>query len=235
MNLLLPQAVMIPLDEAQRFVLGLCAPLPPVELPLDDALGCVLSARGHRHRRGSLVRQLVNGRLRGAGRRHRGAPVRLTVIGSIMAGHPLDRDGRPGPGGTHHDRRTRCHPEQTQSAWSKRPKRLPMGAASSSDVELQPGDFVRQPGRDVAIGDVIAPAGTVLTPAHLGVLANQGALQREGPSPSAGRGALHRRRALLGDGSAPPRQDPRRQPPHPAGPRPPRGVGRHRPRDRRGR
>ena len=35
---------MIPLDEAQRFVLGLCGPLPPVELPLDEALGCVLSA-----------------------------------------------------------------------------------------------------------------------------------------------------------------------------------------------
>ena len=48
--------------------------------------------------------------------------------------------------------------------------------------QLQPGDFVRQPGRDVAIGDVIAPAGTVLTPAHLGVLANQGA-SCLGPSP----------------------------------------------------
>ncbi len=35
---------MIPLDEAQRFVLGLCGPLPPVEVALDDALGSVLSA-----------------------------------------------------------------------------------------------------------------------------------------------------------------------------------------------
>src|SRR6202041_1290866 len=35
--------------------------------------------------------------------------------------------------------------------------------------------FVRQPGRDVAVGDVIAAAGAVLGPAHLGVLANQGA------------------------------------------------------------
>jgi len=42
---------------------------------------------------------------------------------------------------------------------------------------LQRGDFVRQPGRDVAIGDAIAQAGTVLAPAHLGVLANQGALR----------------------------------------------------------
>ncbi len=35
---------MIPLEEAQRFVVGLCDPLPPVELPLDEALGCVLGA-----------------------------------------------------------------------------------------------------------------------------------------------------------------------------------------------
>ena len=35
---------MIPLGEAQRFVFGLCHSLPPVELPLDDALGSVLSA-----------------------------------------------------------------------------------------------------------------------------------------------------------------------------------------------
>jgi molybdopterin molybdotransferase len=35
---------MIPLEEAQRFVLGLCSPLPSVELQLDDALGCVLEA-----------------------------------------------------------------------------------------------------------------------------------------------------------------------------------------------
>jgi molybdenum cofactor synthesis domain-containing protein len=40
---------------------------------------------------------------------------------------------------------------------------------------VHPGDFVRPPGRDVDTGDVIAPAGTVLTPAHLGVLAAQGA------------------------------------------------------------
>ena len=35
---------MIPLGDAQQFVLGHCAPLPARDLPLDQALGCVVSA-----------------------------------------------------------------------------------------------------------------------------------------------------------------------------------------------
>jgi molybdenum cofactor synthesis domain-containing protein len=105
-----------------------------------------------------------------------GAPVSLAVIGSVMAGHPLGQTVGPG-----------------QAARIMTGAPLPLGAdavcmieetETASDGrtvvigrELQPGAFVRQPGRDVAIGDVIASAGTVLTPAHLGVLASQGALR----------------------------------------------------------
>jgi molybdenum cofactor synthesis domain-containing protein len=104
-----------------------------------------------------------------------GAPVRLTVIGSIMAGHPLEQTVAPGqaarimtgapvpPGAD-----AVCMVEETETASD--------GRSVVIGRELQPGAFVRHPGRDVAIGDVIAPEGTVLTPAHLGVLANQGAL-----------------------------------------------------------
>jgi molybdopterin molybdotransferase len=167
---------MIPLDEAQRFVFGLCGPLPPVELPLDDALGSVLSAAVVATEQ---VPSFANSSMDGYAVRADdtcGAPVRLTVIGSIMAGHTLDQTvgrgqaarimtGAPVPPGAD----AVCMIEETET-----------GSDGRSVVirrELQPGAFVRQPGRDVAVGDVIASAGTVLTPAHLGVLANQGAIE----------------------------------------------------------
>ncbi len=177
---------MIPLDEAQRFVLGQCTPLPPVELLLDDALGCVLSAPVIATEEvPSFANSSMDGYAVRAGDTAR-APVRLTVIGSIMAGHPLDRTvgageaarimtGAPVP----HGADAVCMVEETETA--------PDGGSVVIGRQLQPGDFVRQPGRDVAIGDVIAPAGTMLTPAHLGVLANQGALHAKVyPSPRIG-------------------------------------------------
>jgi molybdopterin molybdotransferase len=165
---------MIPLDEAQRFVFGLCGPLPPIELPLDDALGCVLGATVIATEE---VPSFANSAMDGYAVRAdetSGAPVRLTVIGSIMAGHPLDlpigpgqaariMTGAPVPPGAD----AVCMVEETETG--------PDGRSVVIGRQLQRGDFVRQPGRDVAIGDVIAPAGTVLTPAHLGVLATQGA------------------------------------------------------------
>jgi molybdenum cofactor synthesis domain-containing protein len=167
---------MIPLDEAQRFVFGLCHPLPPVELPLDDALGCVLSATVVATQQ---VPSFANSSMDGYAVRAddtSGAPIRLAVIGTIMAGHPFEQTvgpgqaarimtGAPVPQGAD----AVCMVEETETASD--------GRSVVIERELQPGAFVRQPGRDVAIGDVIAPAGTVLTPAHLGVLANQGALR----------------------------------------------------------
>jgi molybdopterin molybdotransferase len=165
----------IPLDEAQRFVLRLCSPLPPVELPLDGALGCVLSATVVATEQ---VPSFANSSMDGYAVRAddtSGAPVRLTVIGSVMAGHPLEltvgrgqavriMTGAPLPPGAD----AVCMVEETETASD--------GRSVVIERELQPGTFVRQPGRDVDIGDVIAPMGTVLTPAHLGVLANQGAV-----------------------------------------------------------
>jgi molybdopterin molybdotransferase len=166
---------MIPLDEAQRFVLGLCSPLPPVEVPLDDALGSVLSAAVVATEQ---VPSFANSSMDGYAVRSddtAGAPVRLAVIGSIMAGQTLDQTvgpgqaarimtGAPVPPGAD----AVCMIEETETD--------PDGPSVVIGRALQPGDFVRQPGRDVAVGDVICSAGTVLTPAHLGVLANQGAI-----------------------------------------------------------
>jgi molybdenum cofactor synthesis domain-containing protein len=163
----------IPLDEAQRFVLELCSPLTPGPVLLHDSLGCVISTPIVAT---EPVPSFANSSMDGYAVRAadtRGAPVMLEVIGSIMAGHPLN--GVVGPG---------------QSARIMTGAPIPVGADAvcmieeveagadgdtvSIHREVAPGDFVRQPGRDVAEGDVIAVAGTVLSPAHLGVLANQG-------------------------------------------------------------
>jgi molybdopterin molybdotransferase len=162
----------IPLDEAQRFVLELCGPLPPRQIPLHDALGCVISTPIVATEK---VPPFANSSMDGYAVRAadtRGAPVLLKVIGSIMAGHPLNEvvgpgqsarimTGAPIPQGAD----AVCMIEEVQAGAD--------GDTVSILREVTLGDFIRQPGRDVAIGDVIAAAGTVLSPAHLGVLANQ--------------------------------------------------------------
>jgi molybdenum cofactor synthesis domain-containing protein len=164
----------IPLDEAQRFVLGLCRPLPSLELSLDDSLGCVVAESVVATEQiPPFANSSMDGyAVRAADTSH--APVELEVIGSIMAGRPLDRSVDPGqaarimtgaplPDGAD----AVCMIEETVSAED--------GRSVVIGRRLQEGDFVREPGRDVAIGDVVAPAATVLTAAHLGVIANQGA------------------------------------------------------------
>ncbi len=164
---------MIPLDEARRFVLERLAPLPPRPLSLHAALGCVVSEDV---RATEPVPPFANSSMDGYAVRARDTgdvPVSLRVIGSVMAGHVFD--GTVGPG-------------QAVRIMTGAP--LPSGADAVCMIEeteqegdggtvtvlrgLEAGDFVRPPGRDVAVGDVVAPAGTVLTPAHLGVLTNQG-------------------------------------------------------------
>ena len=165
---------MIPLGDAQSFVLGLCSPLPSVQLPLDEALGCVLAETVVAI---EDVPRFANSQMDGYALRAAdtdAAPVTLRVVGSIMAGHVLDRvvgpgeaarimTGAPVPPGAD----AVCMIEEAEAARD--------GSQVVIPRSLQPGHFVRQPGLDVAIGDVIAPVGTVLSPAHLGVLANQGA------------------------------------------------------------
>ena len=164
---------MIPLGEAQRFVLELCTPLPPRSVPVQEALGCVVSADVVAT---EPVPSFANSSMDGFAVRAddtAGAPVELQVIGAVMAGHVLEATvgsgqavrimtGAPLPAGAD----AVCMIEETSTDES--------GGTVTIQRQLHPGNFVRQPGRDVAVGDVVAPAGTVLTPAHLGVLANQG-------------------------------------------------------------
>jgi molybdopterin molybdotransferase len=167
----------IPLSEAQEFVLDACAPGPTRRVDLDDALGCVVAAPVvatepippfvNSSRDGFAIR-FHDSRTAGPDR-----PLSLRVITTIMAGSAFD--GTIGPG---------------QAARIMTGAPLPAGADAvcmledcSEDVEagtividhpLAEGQAVRSVGEDVGVGDLVTGAGTVLTPGHLGALANQG-------------------------------------------------------------
>jgi molybdopterin molybdotransferase len=86
----------IPLGEAQRFVLEHCAPLPPRSVPFQEALGCVVSADVVAT---EPVPSFANSSMDGFALRAddtADAPVELQVIGAVMAGHVLE--GTVGPG-----------------------------------------------------------------------------------------------------------------------------------------
>ena len=87
---------MIPLWEAQRFVIDQCLPLEPRTLRLHDAVDCVVSEAVVAT---EPIPPFTNSSMDGYAVRAvdtRGAPVRLTVVGSIMAGHVLNQDLAPG-------------------------------------------------------------------------------------------------------------------------------------------
>ncbi len=169
---------MIPLDAAREFVLGSCRVLPPRSVPLDDALGCVAASSvvatepvppfanssmdGYALRSVDLVRASP------------GDPVRLDVVGTILAGSPDEPSvatgqavrimtGAPLPPGAD----TVCMLEECVTDAG--------GAVVMIDRPADQGTFVRTVGQDVAVGDTVVEAGTTLTAAHLGSLANQGA------------------------------------------------------------
>jgi molybdenum cofactor synthesis domain-containing protein len=164
---------MILLEEARRFVLGSCAPMAPRHLALDEALGCVTGVAVVAT---EPVPPFTNSSMDGyalRARDTRGAPVSLEVVGSIMAGHPPGATVGPGQA-VRIMTGAPLPPGADAVVMIEETRTLADGAGVSIEREARPGDFVRQAGRDVAVGDVIAPAGTVLTPAYLGVLANQG-------------------------------------------------------------
>ncbi|MGH2686471.1 MAG: molybdopterin molybdotransferase MoeA [Actinomycetota bacterium] len=162
---------MIPLDSARSRVLAGCAPLHPRAVPVPDALGCVtsveLTAEEH-------VPPFANTAMDGFAVRAAdtsGAPVRLRIVATLAAGAAPERavgqgeairimTGAPMPDGAD----AVVMVERT--------------SVDGDEVVIEQaaaaGDHVRAAGSDLAPGQVLFPAGTVLSPAHLGVLASLG-------------------------------------------------------------
>ncbi|MBA3281560.1 MAG: molybdopterin molybdotransferase MoeA [Acidimicrobiia bacterium] len=167
---------MIPFAEARRHVLDRCVPLAPVERALDDALGCVLATSVVA---GEAVPPFANSGMDGYAVRSvdvadaaEGEPVRLRVAGTIAAGAPPDIEvtagaavrimtGAPVP------------PGADAIVMVERSNR-----AGDHEVDITQavpvGLHIRAAGDDIAAGTEVVAAGTVLHPAHLGVLASVG-------------------------------------------------------------
>jgi molybdopterin molybdotransferase len=166
---------MIPLAEAQEFVLAGCRPLPVVELPLDAALGAALAVDIVA---GEAVPPFANTAMDGYAVRADdtcGAsdanPVVLNVTGTLAAGMAPSRPvgpgeairimtGAPVPEGAD----AIVMVEVTETAGDQ----VRILAAASS------GDHVRPAGEDLASGQAVFPRGTALEAGHLGVLASVG-------------------------------------------------------------
>lgn len=162
---------MIPLEEARAFVLGRVAPLAPVEVGLDDALGAVTAAEVVAT---ESVPPFANSAMDGYAVRAAdtaGAPVELKVLGMVAAGEASDIEvgdgqavrimtGAPMPAGA--DAVVLVERTRTE------------GDVVTIEISVEHGTSVREPGEDVRPGDVVVAPGTVLTPGHLGVLASVG-------------------------------------------------------------
>jgi molybdopterin molybdotransferase len=165
---------MIDLDEVRSGILAAIERLEPVELPAFEALGLVLAADVAST---GPIPPFANTAMDGyAVRAHNtvgataDAPVRLRVAGDLPAGHAPTIPVGNG---------------EAIRIMTGAP--MPEGADAIVMVELtepdgvdgvlvrqeaREGDHVRRAGGDVGPGEVVFRAGTVLGPAHLGVLAS---------------------------------------------------------------
>jgi molybdenum cofactor synthesis domain-containing protein len=161
-----------PLDDVQAAVLRECLPLIPRAIDLQDALGCVTSMPLDAE---ELVPPFDNTAMDGFAVQAvdtTDPPVELKVVGTLAAGaDPSDvrvgageavriMTGAPMPSGA--DAVVMVERTHTE------------GDVVVIDVRATVGEHVRRAGDDLNPGDVVVDAGTVLTPAHLGVLASLG-------------------------------------------------------------
>jgi molybdopterin molybdotransferase len=163
----------IPLAEAQSFVLSHCQPKPSEELPLHESLGCVTSVGIFAD---APVPPFDNSAMDGFAVRAvdtSDAPTRLKVIGELPAGRAPTMEV--------------CEGEAVRIMTGAP---IPAGAdaivviedaevESNGDVvrvvkPVDRGLHVRPAGQDLSPGQLVFPAGTELGPGHLGVLASLG-------------------------------------------------------------
>lgn len=166
---------LLPWEEYRRRVLSAIEPLPPVDLPLREAFGCVL---GEEARAGSDIPSFASSAMDGFAVRAEDVatatedrPVALVVTGQVEMGRPPDVEVGPG-----------------------RAVRIPTGGAIPEGADCvvpiegcrvedrrvlvlqtyQPGRHVRPAGQDLRSGEVLLDAGARLLGPQLGLLATGG-------------------------------------------------------------
>ncbi len=160
----------IPLDEAQAFVIGSCSPLPTVVVSFDQTLGLVLAADVVA---AEQVPPFENSAVDGyavLAADTRNAPVELPVVAEVAAGAATDHvlasgeairimTGAPMPLGAD----AVVMVEQTERIGHDQVRVL---------TSVNSGAAVRLAGDDVQPGDLVFAAGTEVRPTVIGVLAS---------------------------------------------------------------
>ncbi len=168
---------MIPLDEAQSFVLDRIGPSATVSVPVSAADGLALRAPVVA---AEPVPLFDNTAMDGFAVRAAdtvGPPIELTIVGTLPAGVAPTRaveageairimTGAPMPSGAD----AVVMVERTEAVGADRVR---------VDVAVEVGNHIRRAGEDLEVGDQVFSSGTVLTPAHLGVLAGLGHVEIE--------------------------------------------------------
>jgi molybdopterin molybdotransferase len=163
---------MLTIDEALRSVLDEARPLSPRPLPLDRALGRELGEDvaadidlppfDKALVDGYAVR---SGDLRGPGRR-------LRLGESIMAGQTPTRPLAPGEAAV--VMTGAPVPEGCDAVVMHERTEPDDGGVRIDEPEIRPGQNILPRGREMRAGEIVLTTGTVLGPAHLGVLASVG-------------------------------------------------------------
>ncbi len=162
---------LVTLEHVQRVVLSSCMPLGPIDIGLSDALGFVLAEDVHA---ADDLPPFANSAMDGYAVRAddtNAAPVELSVIGVLPAGTAPTQVVEPGT---------------AIQIMTGAP--MPPGADGIAVVErtepgssdgtvrileqVSPGAYVRPAGSDLNRGDLAVAAGTVIGPAHVGLLAS---------------------------------------------------------------
>jgi len=161
-----------PLEDVQAAVLRECLPLTPRAVDIQDALGCVTSTPLEAE---ELVPPFDNTAMDGFAVQAvdtTDPPVELKIVGTLAAGADPSginvgageavriMTGAPMPSGA--DAVVMVERTRTE------------GDVVVVEHHASVGEHVRRAGDDLKPGDVVVEAGTVLTPAHVGVLASLG-------------------------------------------------------------
>jgi len=168
---------MIPLSEARAYVLAGAAARPPASVALARSLGCVLAEPIVAT---EAIPPFANTAMDGYALRaadtdgaSEDAPVRLRVVGELPAGHAPTAPVGPGEA-------IRIMTGAPMPDGADAVMMVERTARDGDDGVLvqavaKTGDHIRLPGGDLEAGQVVFTAGTVLGPAHVGVLASVGA------------------------------------------------------------
>ncbi len=194
-----PGAMSLP--DAVAFILAEVDRLAPCTMRLADSNGHVLAREVTAEHD---VPRFANSAMDGYALRAAdtvAVPVRLAVVGTISAG---DRPRYPVPPGAAVKIMTGAPLPAGADAvcMVERTSLEPGGQSVVIGQVLTPGTNVRLPGEDVEAGSVVFDAGTLLGPAHIGVLASLGVeTVRAYPRPRVG--VMSTGNELAADGSAP--------------------------------